>query len=331
MMCDIERRKQVEGESTDSAIDVRGLRVTYADGTTAVDGIDMTVRKGEFFGYLGPNGAGKTTTIKVLATLLTPSDGEVRVNGFNVRTDSRNVRKSIGYMAQETVVDPELTVEENVRFACETYGVPRDERGRRISTLLSLVDLADVADKPADKLSGGMQKRLDAATALVHEPPVVFLDEPTTGLDPEGRDRLWDYFQRINDQGTTIVLTTQYLEEADKLCDRLVLVQDGSVIVKGSPNDLKGRGGDEILDVELTGDQSARRRAAEIARDLGPFNSNAIEETDNGISVTGNSVREHGTMLLVTLDEAGISVVGFDIRKPTLDDVFLAVTGEGLA
>ena len=316
-------------DSRPAAIDVEGLRLTYADGTEAVQGVDMTVPEGEFFGFLGPNGAGKTTTIKVFATLLAPSAGEVRVNGFDVRSEPRKVRQSIGYMAQETSVDPELTAEENVRFACEAYGVPRSERRQRIDELLDLVDLADVADKRADEFSGGMKKRLDAATALVHEPPLVFLDEPTTGLDPEARNRLWEYFRQINDRGTTIFLTTQYLEEADQLCDRLAVIQDGTVVTEGNPGDLKREVGGEVLDVELGDGADASQRAAEIARAFDGFEDATVDVTDDGISVTARETRQRGTDLLVAFRDEGLTVTGFNVRAPTLDDVFLAITGDG--
>ncbi|WP_232701666.1 ABC transporter ATP-binding protein [Halobacterium wangiae] len=313
-----------------SAVDVEGLQLTYADGTEAVRNVDMTVPEGEFFGFLGPNGAGKTTTIKVLATLLSPTAGDVRVNGFDVRTDPRKVRQSIGYMAQETSIDPELTAEENIRFACEAYGVPRGDRQTRIDELLELVGLADVADKRAEEFSGGMKKRLDAATALVHRPPLVFLDEPTTGLDPKARNRLWEYFRRINDRGTTIFLTTQYLEEADQLCDRLSVILDGNIVAEGSPADLKREVGGEVLDVELEGDGDARHRAAAIAREFDAFDDASVSESEDGISVTAETARQHGTDLLVALRDAGLTVTGFNIRAPTLDDVFLAITGEEL-
>jgi ABC-2 type transport system ATP-binding protein len=313
-----------------AAIDVDGLELTYADGTVAVDGIDMTVPEGEFFGFLGPNGAGKTTTIKVFATLLSPTGGTVRVSGFDVRSDSRKVRESIGYMAQETSIDPELTAAENIRFACEAYGVPRDEQSERVDELLDLVDLADVADKRAEEFSGGMKKRLDAATALVHRPPLVFLDEPTTGLDPKARNRLWEYFRRINDLGTTIFLTTQYLEEADQLCDRLAVILDGEIVADGSPSELKREVGGEVLDVELEGDGTATERAAAIAREFNAFADASVAETEEGISVTAETAREHGTDLLVALRDADVTVTGFNIRAPTLDDVFLAITGEEL-
>ncbi|MEZ3163132.1 ATP-binding cassette domain-containing protein [Halorubrum sp. RMP-47] len=312
-----------------SAIDVDGLQLTYADGTEAVRGVDLTVPAGEFFGFLGPNGAGKTTTIKVFATLLLPTSGEARVNGFDVTADPARVRQSIGYMAQETSVDPELTAEENIRFACEAYGVPRGDRDERIDELLDLVDLSDVRDKRAEEFSGGMKKRLDAATALVHRPPLVFLDEPTTGLDPKARNRLWDYFERINDRGTTIFLTTQYLEEADQLCDRLAVILDGDIVSEGSPADLKRRVGGEILEVDLDEDVDPER-AASLARETGLFEAGSVEPTEGGLAVTSREARERGTDLLVALRDADVRVIGFNVRSPTLDDVFLSITGENV-
>jgi ABC-2 type transport system ATP-binding protein len=310
------------------AIDVSGLELVYGDGTRAVDGIDMAVPRGEFFGFLGPNGAGKTTTIKVLATLLSPTGGSVSVNGFDVRDEPRKVRGSIGYMPQETSVDGELTARENVRFACEAYGVPRGERADRVDELLDLVDLADVAGKRAEEFSGGMKKRLDAATALVHRPPLVFLDEPTTGLDPKARNRLWDYFRRINDRGTTIFLTTQYLEEADQLCDRLSVILDGGIVADGSPAELKSQVGGEVLEVQIEGDAAARERAADVARAFDDFADATVSVGEEGIAVTTQTARKHGTDLLVALRDEGLTVTGFDVRAPTLDDVFLAITGE---
>ena len=324
------REPQAAVADSPTAIDVDGLELVYADGTVAVRGVDMAVPEGEFFGFLGPNGAGKTTTIKVFATLLSPTAGTVRVNGFDVGSQSREVRESIGYMAQETSIDPELTAAENIRFACEAYGVPRGDRSERVDELLDLVDLAGVADKRAEEFSGGMKKRLDAATALVHRPPLVFLDEPTTGLDPKARNRLWDYFRRINDLGTTIFLTTQYLEEADQLCDRLAVILDGEIVADGSPAALKREVGGEVLDLELEGEPSVSKRAATIARGFDAFADAAVTETEAGISVTAETARQHGTDLLVALRDAEVTVTGFNIRAPTLDDVFLAITGEEL-
>lgn len=333
-----QRREDDQGRTTAEtaasdypAIDVSGLELIYSDGTEAVANVNMSIPSGEFFGFLGPNGAGKTTTIKVLATLLSQTGGDVFVNGFDVTAEPQKVRESIGYMAQETSVDLELTARENIRFACEAYGVPRGERAERVDELLELVDLADVAEKEAEEFSGGMQKRLDAATALVHRPPLVFLDEPTTGLDPEARNRLWEYFQRINDEGTTIFLTTQYLEEADQLCDRLAVIRDGEIVADGSPGDLKREVGGEVLEVELEQGEATRTRAAEIARTFDAFGEDAtVNETEEGISVTAREARQHGTDLLVALRDAELTITGFNIRAPTLDDVFLAIVGEEL-
>ena len=322
--------RRAAGADGRPAVTVEDLRLTYGDGTEAVRGVDLRIPQGEFFGFLGPNGAGKTTTIKVLATLLSPTGGTVAVNGFDVTAVPRKVRESIGYMAQETSIDPELTAEENVRFACEAYGVPRGDRQDRIAELLELVELAAVADKRAEEFSGGMKKRLDAATALVHEPPLVFLDEPTTGLDPKARNRLWEYFEAINDRGTTILLTTQYLEEADRLCDRLAVLLEGAIVAEGSPTELKRRVGGEVLDVDLEGGADARRRAASIAGEFDAFADASVEVTDEGVSVTARTARQHGTDLLVALRDAGLTVTGFNVRAPTLDDVFLAITGDGL-
>jgi ABC-2 type transport system ATP-binding protein len=314
-----------------SAIDADEVTLTYSDGTEAVRGIDLDVPEGEFFGFLGPNGAGKTTAIKTFATLLRPTSGTVTVNGFDVADEPRAVRESIGYMAQDTSVDKELTARENIRFACEAYGVPKAERGDRIDELLDLVDLAEAADKEAEGFSGGMKKRLDAAMALVHRPPLVFLDEPTTGLDPKARNRLWEYFRRINGEGTTIFLTTQYLEEADQLCERIAVILDGEIVATGSPAELKREVGGEILDIDIDGDEAACERAADVAADSDLFEDEAsVETTEDGISVTSRRAREAGTDLLVALRDEGLTVTGFNIRAPTLDDVFLAITGESV-
>ena len=314
-----------------SAIDADEVTLTYSDGTEAVRGIDLDIPEGEFFGFLGPNGAGKTTAIKTFATLLRPTSGTVTVNGFDVADEPRAVRESIGYMAQDTSVDKELTARENIRFACEAYGVPKAERGDRIDGLLDLVDLAEAADKEAEGFSGGMKKRLDAAMALVHQPPLVFLDEPTTGLDPKARNRLWEYFRRINGEGTTIFLTTQYLEEADQLCERIAVILDGEIVATGSPTELKRKVGGEILDIDIDGDEAARERAADVTVDSDLFEDEAsVETTEDGISVTSRRAREAGTDLLVALRDEGLTVTGFNIRAPTLDDVFLAITGESV-
>ncbi|MBX0288609.1 ABC transporter ATP-binding protein [Haloarcula salinisoli] len=310
------------------AIDARNVHVTYADGTEAVQGVDLQVESGEFFGFLGPNGAGKTTTIKTFATLLHPTTGTVLVNGYDVETKSTAVCESIGYMAQETSVDEELTARENIRFASKVYGVPSDERADRVEQLLDLVNLTDVADTRAENFSGGMKKRLDAATVLVHRPPIVFLDEPTTGLDPEARIAFWEYLRRINELGTTVFLTTQYLEEVDRLCDRIGLLQDGQIVTTDTPESLKSSIGGEILELQLE-EPSANRmdHAKRAIRQSDVLDDSTVETTETTLRVRAAEVRENASALLVSLHEAGITVTGFEVHSPTLDDVFLELTG----
>jgi ABC-2 type transport system ATP-binding protein len=310
-------------------INAKDFHVTYEDGTEAVRDVSLDVAEGEFFGFLGPNGAGKTTTIKTLVTLLHPNQGSVTINGHDVEMEPQAVSESIGYMAQETSVDEELTARENIRFACNVYGVPASEQDDRIKELLELVGLADVADKRAENYSGGMKKRLDAATVLVHRPPLVFLDEPTTGLDPEARMRLWSYFESINEQGTTVFLTTQYLEEVDQLCDRLAVIQDGEIIATDSPERLKSSVGGDVLDLTLEDpSRQETERAISAVRELDVLEAAAIETTDDGFTITSERARGAVSELFVALHEAGVTVTGFDVRSPTLDDVFLTLTGE---
>jgi len=321
---------QADRTATESelAIDAENVHVTYDDGTEAVRGISLDVAEGEFFGFLGPNGAGKTTTVRTLVTLLYPTGGSVRINGYDTTTEPQAVRESIGYMAQETSIDFELTPRENLRMACEMYGVPSDERDERIETLLDLVDLQSVADRRAETFSGGMQKRLDTATVLVHRPPVVFLDEPTTGLDPEARLRVWDYFEKINASGTTVFLTTQYLEEADRLCDRLAVLEDGQIITEGTPDALKAAVGTETLTVTLEQPTHQKRRAIDAVRAVEALDCAAVESTTSGIAVHADDARGSAITVFRALSEAGIAICAFDIDSPTLDDVFLSLTGD---
>ena len=327
MSSDAARQHEAQDSDGPPAVDAEGLSLTYADGTEAVRDVSLTIPRGEFFGFLGPNGAGKTTTIKLLSTLLAPTGGRARVNGYDVVDERSAVRGTVGYMAQHISVDTELTARENLRFACEAYGVTG---GDRIDELLDLVDLADVADTPADNFSGGMQKRLDAAMALVHDPELVFLDEPTTGLDPKARNRLWDYFERINDAGTTIFLTTQYLEEADALCDRLAVIRDGELVADDSPASLKRRVGGTRLTIDVEGDEQAVESAARVVRQSGLLTDEAtLDTTADGLAVATSAPGDHGPNLLVALRDAEVGVTGFDVEEATLDDVFLTIADEG--
>jgi ABC-2 type transport system ATP-binding protein len=225
-------------------------------------------------------------------------------------------------MAQETSIDLELTPRENLQTACEIYGVDQATRNERIEELLNLVDLQDVADKRAETFSGGMQKRLDAATVLVHRPPVVFLDEPTTGLDPEARLRVWEYFEAINDRGTTVFLTTQYLEEADQLCDRLAILEDGEIIAAGTPQTLKAETGLETVRVRLANtEQKEQAKTCLQSAEYG-----AVERTADGVSIETADAHGVASEVVLTLAEEEVCVEAVDIQTPTLDDVFLALT-----
>ncbi|GAB3690305.1 ATP-binding cassette domain-containing protein [Salinarchaeum chitinilyticum] len=323
------------------AIAAEDVHVTYADGTEAVSGVDLAIEPGECFGFLGPNGAGKSTTIKTLVSLIRPTQGSVAVHGHGVADDPRAVRAAVGYMPQTTSVDPELTARENVRFAATIHGVPAAEREARVEEFLDVVGLTPVADDRADAFSGGMQKRLDAATALVHRPPVVFLDEPTTGLDPEARMELWDYFEAMNDAGTTVFLTTQYLEEVDRLCDRIALLQDGEIVARDTPAALKAGVGGDVLELSMAdASRAALDRAETAVREADAFDDPAprsdgdetagvhVERTSDGLSITAADAREGVMDLFVALDDAGVTVTSMDVRSPTLDDVFLSLTGE---
>lgn len=308
------------------SIKMRDVVLRYSDGTIAVNGLDMSVKEGEFFGFLGPNGAGKTTTIKMLVTLLRQTSGDIVVNGYDITKHPKKVRETVGYMPQETSIDLELTAEENLEFACDAYRVDRSSRDDRIEELLELVDLADVADKNAKDFSGGMKKRLDAATALVHDPSLVFLDEPTTGLDPEARNRLWDYFKRINDNGTTIFLTTQYLEEADYLCERIGIMLDGEIKRLGSPEVLKNQIGDEVLELRLASDEDADK-VSNLISDLEVFADAKIETNNQEVTVTDSNAKEYTMEAISVLNQNDYSITGLDTRSPSLDDVFLEMTG----
>lgn len=315
-----------------NAIAARNVGLTYSDGTEAVRNVSLTIPDGEFFGFLGPNGAGKTTMIKTLVTLLRPTSGQITVYGADVAERPGDVRNAIGYMAQETSVDAELTARENLHLACEFHHIPPGEHMDRIDELLALVDLADVADKRAETFSGGMKKRLDAATTLVHRPPLVFLDEPTTGLDPRARNRLWEYFREINDAGTTVFLTTQYLEEVDELCERIAVIADGEIVAMGDPDDLKAEVGGDVVEIGLENPTDARLdRARTTVQDAGVLEPDeVVSVNDGGITVTSPRAGRIGSDLIVTLRDADVTVIGFNVRSPTLDDVFLAITGDAI-
>jgi len=303
-------------------IEAMGLAKSYG-GTAAVQDLSFQVDRGQVLGLLGPNGAGKTTTVDMLTTLQPLDGGRASVAGFDVATQPRQVRRMIGLAGQSAAVDEMLTARENLRLFGWLYRLDRATLARRVDEVVDRFGLAEFADRPAGTYSGGERRRLDVAAALIADPPVVFLDEPTVGLDPRSRSRLWQTITDLAEQGTTIVLTTQYLEEADRLADRIVLIGQGRTLAQGTPRELKESLERDVLEVEVAteDDLSAARRV------LG--GGAVIPSAQN--QVLHMPIREGNPAPLVALrglQDAGVAVTGFQLRRPTLDDVFLTLTEE---
>ena len=306
------------------AISVEGLVVIYSDGTRAVDGISFDVKEGEFFGFLGPNGAGKSTSIKAITTLLRKTSGRVTVAGYDLDQSPKDIRESIGVLSQETSLDVDLTGKENLHLQGRLQQLRGRELEERVAELLRLVQLEDVANKPAGRYSGGMRKRLDLASALIHRPRLLFLDEPTTGLDTQSRVAIWEYLEDLNrNEGITIFLTTQYLEEADRICRQISVIDHGKLIANGSPSELKeGLGGDAIA---LTLDPLSRAKAREVIKAVHGISN--VVDSDGGIVAYARNAGEIVAEVVTTLDRSGIRPTFLSISSPTLDDVFLKQTG----
>jgi ABC-2 type transport system ATP-binding protein len=313
-------------------INVQDLYLTYADGTKAVQGISFSVNEGEFFGFLGPNGAGKSTTIKILTTLLHKTGGSASVAGRDVEKGASEIRKIMGVQSQDTAVDPELTGRENMMLEGHLQQMHGKELEDRVEDLLTVVGLKEAADKRAGRYSGGMKKRLDLATVLVHKPQIMFLDEPTTGLDPQTRATVWDYLEKLNkSEGITIFLTTQYLEEADRLCDRLCIVDDGKIVAQGTPAELKSEiGADAITitmkDAQGKSDDAVRAKGRQIVKTL-PTVSNIVDSGD-GLTIYAKDGGYFIPDLVRAFDKTDIKLVSINLSTPTLDDVFLKHTGK---
>ena len=306
----------------DTAILVEGLTKRFGD-VVALGGIDFDVPAGTVFGLLGPNGAGKTTAVRVLSTVIGPDGGRAEVLGHDVVLDADTVRHLIGLAGQFAAVDPNLTGRENLRLIGRLTQLPWRGIDARATEILDRFGLHDAADRPVRTYSGGMRRRLDVGAALVHEPPVLFLDEPTTGLDPEGRSELWEVMRELVSDGTTVLLTTQYLEEADRLADRIVVVDGGRVIADDTPGALKARMGSTVTELRF-GDPMEAARAEGLVSQGGELRT----ELD-GIVVRVTS--EDGARVLIAvlreLDARGIAPAGLTVREPSLDDVFLTLTG----
>ena len=305
-------------------ISVDHLVVVYEDGTRAVEDISFSIKEGEFFGFLGPNGAGKSTTIKTLTTMLRKTSGRIMVAGFDIDKSPNEIRKSIGVLTQETSADVDLTGWENLRLQGRLQQLHGQALRDRIEELLKLVQLQEVANKPAGRYSGGMRKRLDLASALIHNPRLLFLDEPTTGLDAQSRTAIWEYLEDLNrKEGKTIFLTTQYLEEADRLCRQLSIIDHGKLIANGSPSELKeAMGGDTIA---LTLDPSIRAKTKEILKTVKGISD--VLDSNEGVMVCVENGGEKVIDIVTTLDRNGIHPSSLSISSPTLDDVFLKHTG----
>jgi len=310
----------------DNGIEVEGLVREFKKGPRAVDGIDLCVAPGEIYGFLGPNGAGKSTTVHMLTTLLPPTAGSARVAGHDVVTDGAAVRGAIGVALQEAALDPFLSAREHMRLQAGMHGLPREQGRQRGDELIERVGLSDAAERRVGGYSGGMKRRLDLALALVHEPRILFLDEPTTGLDVQSRTALWNEVARLSaEEGTTVFLTTQYLEEADVLASRVGIIDIGRIVAEGSPEALKAEIGRPTVEAEPVEESDLERMRAVLSRfgEAGPAARGQVAvRLGEGTAELAEVVR--------ALDAEGIGVQNLEIHAPSLDDVFLAKTGRRL-
>jgi ABC-2 type transport system ATP-binding protein len=311
----------------DNSIEAHGLVREFKKGPRAVDGIDLNVDSGEIYGFLGPNGAGKSTTVHMLTTLLPPTAGTARVAGYDVVKEGPKVRRAIGAALQEAALDPFLTGREHLRLQTAMHGITGEERRRRSDELLERVGLSEAADRKVNGYSGGMKRRLDLALALVHRPRILFLDEPTTGLDPQSRNALWMEVGRLaKEEGVTVFLTTQYLEEADVLADRVGIIDHGQIVAEGTPEELKA----EIACSTVEAVPSNPEERGAVAAVLERFGDQTTGFGPGSIAVQLRSADGDLAEIVRALDAGGVHIAHLQIHEPTLDDVFLAKTGRHL-
>lgn len=310
-----------EGVKRDNVIKAEGLKKSYGKNSV-LKGVDLTVERGTMLALLGPNGAGKTTTVKILSTLLGFDGGTVTIEGHDVKSEADKVRSVIGLTGQSAAVDELLTGRENLVMMGRLYHLTKQSATIRAQELLEEFNLVDAAERPVKTYSGGMRRRLDLAVSLIAAPPVIFLDEPTTGLDPRSRIAMWEIIENLKKKGSTILLTTQYLEEADQLADRIVVIDGGKVIAEGTAKELKSKVGKDRL--ELTFETSAAYKKA-VALIGGDLDHNSDDLT---VVTTINDTNKDVSKILNDLTDAKIKITAMAVHKPTLDDVFLALTGK---
>ncbi|NUU62080.1 ATP-binding cassette domain-containing protein [Paenibacillus agri] len=313
-------------DKSDWAIEAQGLVKTYGSNR-AVDGVDLNVGTGMIYGVLGPNGAGKTTVIRMLATLLRPDGGSARVFGHDVVKEPQIVRQLIGVTGQYASVDESLSAIENLVIFSRLLGLGRAEARQKSAELLEEFGLSEAAKRPLKNFSGGMRRRLDLAASLIAQPPLIFLDEPTTGLDPRTRNQMWDTIQRLVSTGSTVLLTTQYLEEADQLADRIAVIDKGHVVAEGTVDELKASVGTSSLHLKVQNTQDLKNARQTVEQVL-KVRSNISLEAGEITAPMGNV--DVVTDLLIALREAGIPLAEMSVQKPTLDEVFLTLTGDGV-
>ncbi|MFI5909600.1 ATP-binding cassette domain-containing protein [Dactylosporangium sp. NPDC051541] len=315
-------------------IKTKGLKKSYktrakrkTTEVEAVKGIDLDVAEGEIFGFLGPNGAGKTTTLRMLATLIPMDDGEATIAGANLRTEPGNVRRAIGFVAQGGSTSDDVTAREELILQARMYGLGRSEAAQRAAELIESFELTEFADRKCKTYSGGQRRRLDIALGVIHRPRVLFLDEPTTGLDPQSRAHMWDEVRRLRTEGMTVFITTHYLDEADALCDRISIIDHGEIVAEGTPDALKREISGDVVTVGV-GDDLAEK-AAEVLK--GQEFAREVDLRDDGeLWLTVESGDTAIPQIMRTLEGAGISLTTIELHRPTLDDVFLTKTGRSL-
>ncbi|ROQ41076.1 ABC-2 type transport system ATP-binding protein [Frondihabitans sp. PhB188] len=312
--------------NSDWAVEAHGLVKVFGENR-AVDGVDLSVRAGTVYGVLGPNGAGKSTTISMLATLLRPDAGSATIFGHDVQREAQIVRQLIGVTAQFASVDEKLSATENLIIFSRLLGLSRSQARRKSAALLDEFGLTEAATRPLAKFSGGMRRRLDLAASLIAQPPLIFLDEPTTGLDPRTRSQMWDTIRRLVNEGSTVLLTTQYLEEADQLADRIAVIDTGRVVAEGTAEELKASVGESSLQLRLAdgGDVDEARRV--IRETLGV---DAVISPEAGRITAPMADPDRVTDLFIRFRETGIRLSEMSVQKPTLDEVFLTLTGHGV-